>query len=1098
MDHYEQIHEKLKDFIRKYYTNEIIKGSILFLAFGLLYLIFTLIVEYFLWLKPLARTLLFWLFIAIEAGLLFRFILHPLLKLAGLGKTLTEKEASRIIGSHFKGVDDKLLNILQLRESHDDTDLLVASIEQKSAELESFTFKSAINFKANTAYLKYLLIPALIWVLIWITGNKSLLTQSFNRVVHHQTAFVPPAPFYFEIANEKLETVEDKSFVLKFRTVGEVVPDNVRVVYNGQSYFVNSEVEGLQQYTFEFPDEDIEFYLEGNNVVSQPYQLKVVAAPKIIDFGMQLSFPPYLKKDPETISNTGNARVPVGTTINWLVLSQNTENIEFVVPVSVEGQSAKPAIQRMKRDLDGTFSISKKIDKGMRYEIRSSNTNLKDYEKLSYVLEVVRDEYPNIFVRSDIDSVKRAPIQFLGQLTDDYGLSRLQVVAKNLESGVQSIGQIEIGLDDFEEFFYVFPEGILLEEGHSYEIYFEIFDNDGIKGPKKSVSQSFFYKNKTSDELEEEILQEQKQGIENLEKSKETRERMEKSLDEFSEKLKNKENTDWNDKKKLEEFIKRQKSYQEMMDKQVDKMQENLNELEDEDDPSLQEKRQDLKDRYEELKAYEEKEELIRELEKLAEKLQKEDLIERIDKLKEQSKQEQRSLERILELTKQFYVEKKTARLAKELEQLSEEQLKLSTDENNKATEQEKLNKKFDDIQDDFEELREQNEQLKNPMDLIESRPDEKLIEMDMKEAEESLEKGTEKEGAERKKDMDKAKEKQRGAAKRMKELGKKMEAGLMEMEMQGMEENIEDLQQILKNLLVFSIDQEELMLSFEEVDDRNADFPEKLKEQVLLKDYFEHIDDSLYTLSLRMVKLSSKIQEDLSSAHYNLDKSLENIAENRIQQGRTNQQYTMTAANNLADLLSDMLQNLQNQQPGSGKGKGKEGELSLPDIIKQQKNMMQKMKEGLDSQKGKGQRGKEELTGEQYQMYQEQKMIRDQLQELMDKQGSSGTKGKSVMQQMEVLEKILLEKGVGADALQRMQQLEHELLELENAAMLRNKDKKREATTGEQSPSGRNIKELELNYRNRQTDEMLRRQRLEMSPEYREKVKKYFESEKL
>ena len=267
---------------------------------------------------------------------------------------------------------------------------------------------------------------------------------------------------------------------------------------------------------------------------------------------------------------------------------------------------------------------------------------------------------------------------------------------------------------------------------------------------------------------------------------------------------------------------------------------------------------------------------------------------------------------------------------------------------------------------------------------------------------------------------------------------------------------------------------------------------------KVLLKDYFEHIDDSLYTLSLRMVKLSSKIQEDLSNAHYNLDKSLENIAENRIQQGRTNQQYTMTAANNLADLLSDMLQSLQNQQPGSGKGKGKEGELSLPDIIKQQKNMMQKMKEGLDSQKGQGQKGKEELTGEQYQMYQEQKMIRDQLQELMDKEGSGGTKGKSVMQQMELLEKILLEKGVGADALQRMQQLEHELLELENAGMMRNKDTKREATSGEQIPSRRNIKELELDYLNRQTDEMLRRKRLEMSPEYREKVKKYFESEKL
>jgi len=41
---YNQIQQKLHGFTRKYYTNELIKGSILFLAFGLLYFLFTLLV----------------------------------------------------------------------------------------------------------------------------------------------------------------------------------------------------------------------------------------------------------------------------------------------------------------------------------------------------------------------------------------------------------------------------------------------------------------------------------------------------------------------------------------------------------------------------------------------------------------------------------------------------------------------------------------------------------------------------------------------------------------------------------------------------------------------------------------------------------------------------------------------------------------------------------------------------------------------------------------------------------------------------------------------------------------------------------------------
>ena len=1062
----------------------------------MLYLFFTLVVEYFLWLEPFSRTVLFWLFIVIEFVFLFRFILIPLFKLFGIRKGITDIEASKIIGIHFKEVDDKLLNILQLSNNRSDTDLLEASIEQKSKELKSISFKRAVNFSKNRVHLKYLLLPFLIWFLIWITGNNSLLTQSLNRVVHHKTAFVPPAPFYFEIINEKLETVEDQSYVLRFRTIGDLIPENIRIVYDGQSYYINNSENDLLEYTFEFPVKDIQFYLEGNKVRSQGYKLNVIEAPRIIDFSMVLTFPTYLKKSTDTVNNTGNAIIPAGTEVTWLVSAQNTESLNFIIDENDIPGSKRKGADHMISNKQGVFSLSKTIVKNMNYEIRSSNTHLKDFEKLSYQLEVVKDEYPKIYVRSDIDSVKRAPIQFLGQISDDYGLSRLQVVAKNIESGSQSIGQIEIDKGDFEEFFYVFPNGVLLDEGASYEIYFEIFDNDAIKGPKKTVSQSLFYNNKTQEEKEQEILEEQKQGMEQMENAKESSEKMEKDLEDFSKKLKNKESTDWNDKKELDEFLERQKRYQEMMDKNTDQMRESLEEMGDENNSSLEEKKEELDKRLEEMNDYKEKQELINELEKLADKLKKEDLLEKIDKLKEQSKQEKRSLERILELTKQFYVEKKSAQIMRKLEELSEEQLDLSTEKLNNTEEQEKLNKKFDSIQKDFKELREQNDQLKTPLDIYESQPDEKLIDMDMKEAKQSLMEEETKEENQKKKEKNKAKEKQRTASKRMKELSKKMESGLLEMEMQGLEENIEDLQQVLKNLLKFSLDQEKLMLSFKDVSDKNADYPEKLKEQIVLKEYFEHIDDSLYTLSLRMVKISSRIQEDISSAHYNLDKSLENIAQNRIKQGMTNQQYTMTAANNLADLLSDLLQSLQNKKPGSGKGKGKDGEMSLPDIIKEQQGMMKKMQEKMEGQKGQGKMGKEEMSGDQFQMYKEQKMLKEQMQQLMDKQGKGGEQGKAALQQMENLEKILLEKGIGKEALERMQRLEHELLELENANLKRNEESKRKSTLGEQKDNNRNIEELDLEYFDLNDDEMLRRQRLEMSPEYQKKVKKYFETE--
>ena len=111
---FKNIQLKLEGFIRKYYTNELIKGAILFFALGLLYFLTTLLIEHFLWLNESARTVLFWLFILVESALIIKFILLPIAKIFKLQKGINYEDASKIIGKHFPVVNDKLLNVLQL------------------------------------------------------------------------------------------------------------------------------------------------------------------------------------------------------------------------------------------------------------------------------------------------------------------------------------------------------------------------------------------------------------------------------------------------------------------------------------------------------------------------------------------------------------------------------------------------------------------------------------------------------------------------------------------------------------------------------------------------------------------------------------------------------------------------------------------------------------------------------------------------------------------------------------------------------------------------------------------------------------------------
>ena len=118
MEDSKSIFLKLEAFIKKYYTNELIRGALFFIGLGLIYFIFTLFIEYFLWLKPIGRTILFVLFVAVETFLLVRFVAFPIFKLFKLQKGINFEEASAIIGTHFTEVSDKLINFLQLSDSN--------------------------------------------------------------------------------------------------------------------------------------------------------------------------------------------------------------------------------------------------------------------------------------------------------------------------------------------------------------------------------------------------------------------------------------------------------------------------------------------------------------------------------------------------------------------------------------------------------------------------------------------------------------------------------------------------------------------------------------------------------------------------------------------------------------------------------------------------------------------------------------------------------------------------------------------------------------------------------------------------------------------
>jgi len=1109
MNEFPKITQKLHQFSLKFYTNELIRGSILFLSFGIIYLFFILFIEYFLWLKPLSRTILFWIFIFVELLLLTKFILFPVFKIVGLQKGISFEESSKIIGRHFPEVGDKLLNILQLKQQSSQSDLLLASINQKSASLQPIPFVKAIDYSKNKKYLKYGLIPIFIWFLISISGTNGALTKSLERVVNYKTTYLPPTPFSFLLISNKLQVVQGNDVTVAFKIVGSLLPDEVKIVFNNQQYFMQQTGSDTFTYTFSAVQENINFQVEANGVESNRYQIEVINAPIINNILLDIIYPVYLGKRNETIQNAGNFVVPEGTSIVWKVTTSNAEKISFIEN-DQRGNFSKVTSDK--------FQFSKKILKPFYYQISSSNKNLSDFENLQFSVNVIPDEYPTISVVSNIDSISRGTAQFAGQISDDHGFKKLQLVyCDESTSQDKKTVDIPIGFDNIQTFFYQFPKGISLTVGKNYELFFQIFDNDGVNGSKKSTSRVFQYRQKSSDEIEEELLKEQKNTIQNLENAVQTQKKEQKQIESLQQDLQQKKNSNWTDQKKIENFIKRQEQYKEMMKRQTNKLQENLDEKK-EQNQSLQDKKEALKERIQELKNSEKQQKLLDEIQKMAEKLNKEDLVEKAKELAQQNKQQQRSLEKTLELVKRFYVEQKTMQIASKVDELSKKQEAIAKDSTNVNSKQKEINKEFQDIEKELDEVKKDNEKLKDPMELPDVEEETNKINEELQNAQENLEK----------KESSKAKKNQQKGAQKMKEMSDKMQKSMMEMEGESMEENMDDLRKILENLVLFSLEQESLMKKFNQISTTHPDFGKELKKQNEIKKYFEHIDDSLYVLSMRVPTISTKIQNDLSTAHYNLDQSLDNFTENRFSQGISNQRYVMTATNNLSDYLSNVLNNMkQNMSMQMKQGKnGKSSEFSLPDLIKKQQGLSKLMEEGMEKgeEKGKGNRSGEkngekkgdqingqkngqgegnqsdDLNGELYEIFKQQSELRQQLQDAINENESDkpgGGNAKKALKTMEQLENEILEKGFSSAVLQKMQQLNYELLKLDKAALNQGKDSTRKSNINQIINERNSLKALEFKKQFYNQIEILNRQSLPLQQLYKNKVRTYFSEEK-
>ncbi|MFO7978396.1 MAG: hypothetical protein R6U64_07025, partial [Bacteroidales bacterium] len=310
-------------------------------------------------------------------------------------------------------------------------------------------------------------------------------------------------------------------------------------------------------------------------------------------------------------------------------------------------------------------------------------------------------------------------------------------------------------------------------------------------------------------------------------------------------------------------------------------------------------------------------------------------------------------------------------------------------------------------------------------------------------------------------------------------------------------------LRQVMENLMKSSFNQEDLLLEIREVNVNEPRFTELMQEQRKIREDLQMVEDSLVALSKRQIQIESFVTREIGEVNMNLEKGLDDLINRRRYQAASRQQFVMTHLNNLALLLNENLQNMQQQmanQQGMGESSpdsGAPSELPGMNQMQQQLNqMLEQLQQG--HQPTPGESGQPMSMSEQLaRLAAEQEAIRNHLRKITDEVKKddleSGADLEKLQNEMERTELDIVNSNITRQTLMRQERIMTRLLEHEKALLEREKEESREATTAERYELSNPEGFFEYNRKRNREMELLRRLPPELRPYYKSLVEKYF-----
>lgn len=1054
--------------------------------------------------------------------LLLLFVVRPILRFTGILAGLEDSALAGRIGRQFPEISDRLITFLDIadgRSAGAASPLVDGALSMLGQQVDPIRFEEVEDLRPTKRAASIVALPlvGVLGALLLVPGFR----DASSRLLSPNTTFEAPALYRLVVEPGDVDIPRGENLLFNIAAEGQALPRVVTLEFNREGEQRIEEIrlfveeDGSFSHLEENIRQNLRYRAVSNGITSPWYTVRSLSLPVIRGMQLTVHAPRYTGLPPQQLSpNVGDITALPGSTVELRAavdeVSADSAAVVFEsgrsIPLDISGRSASARFPVQSAD---TYHLSLKSPEGYTNQ-----------DPISYTIRTLSDAPPHITLIEPGDGALTESLTttVTARIIDDFGFQRVALFYRHAERDGQALDT------EFESIDLPLEAGLLdqvisrpwligttlsgLRRGDAIAFYVQVWDNNSVAGYQSAQTPIQYLRFPSLREQYEQLHDAEDAAQDGLRRLQDDAQDAQQRFEEMRDQLLRNPDADWEDQRRLDRLMQDHQQIQDDAQQSVEDMRRILEHMEQNDLVS-----EETMQLYEELQRIFEEiadPELLEELQRLYEAMEEMNLEQMFQSMEQFQFNEEQFRER-LERARELFERIMTAReleeaarraedIAQQEERLSEETGQMQESGNDSQAERDRLAEQQRQAQEDAAAL---EEHLENLIDRMEDMPggqqqmaDElRQMQQDMQEMQQRMEQNQQQlqNGQ-----MQDAQQGQQQMQQEMQQMQQQLSMMGAQMAGQQQQQNIAGLRRVIDDVLALSFGQEDLR----DVSSRQrADSPavrESARQQVDLAAGLASVADSLRSLAREIPEMERAIQERAGTAVREMGNATELLAERQPVEAANYQSGALTALNDLAGLLVDLLDQLSG---GSGGGSGQMSMQQLLDQLQQMQGDQQQLNDALQQMLNdmQGQRLSMDQQQRLEQMRGQQQQILEQLRELIE-HGDMDAQTRSDLQRiaedMENLIKTMDSGRLDLGSIREQQEnIIHRMLEAYESVNQRGRREEREASPPSdperQTPPPLDPANDEADRLRR---DLIRALESGYAPDYQELIKQYFE----